>query len=407
MNIGVYLSSQDPETGGGFTIQADIISALLKCVEDTPHKLVVFSWERDTLPMEIATTEKVKHVKLSMSAADWGKQKFNTFRRSLKSLFSGRAMHEWHRTQETDRRLVSVIEENSVQFFFLLSAGFLTLEVPYSVVVWDLQHRLQPYFPEVSRAGIWKDREILYSDVLRRASFVIAGNDAGRREIETFFQVPAQRIKVLRHPTPAFALNDPPGDMTVLERCAIHSPFFFYPAQFWAHKNHVGILHALKRLKDEFSLTPLMIFSGADQGNIEHVRRTVEELGLSSQVKIIGFVTRPELVALYKSATALVYCTLFGPENLPPLEAFALGCPVIASKVAGAEEQYADYAVLVDPHDERELTVAMKLLLEDSELRQRLKEKALARANEWTAKQFAEGLFDIADSFEAIRRCWP
>ena len=76
---------------------------------------------------------------------------------------------------------------------------------------------------------------------------------------------------------------------------------------------------------------------------------------MQKQIKILGFVKREELIALYENAMALVYATYFGPENLPPLEAFALGCPVIASSVPGSEEQIGDCALLFDPSDHSKL----------------------------------------------------
>ena len=51
--------------------------------------------------------------------------------------------------------------------------------------------------------------------------------------------------------------------------------------------------------------------------------------GLTDQISIIGFVDSAELAALYRGAAALVMPTYFGPTNLPPLEAWAVGTPVI------------------------------------------------------------------------------
>src|SRR5256885_13294906 len=59
----------------------------------------------------------------------------------------------------------------------------------------------------------------------------------------------------------------------------------------------------------------------------------------ADQVEIRDFAARDEVLALYRTAAALVFPTFFGPDNLPPLEAFAAGCPVLASRVEGADEQ--------------------------------------------------------------------
>jgi glycosyltransferase involved in cell wall biosynthesis len=113
-----------------------------------------------------------------------------------------------------------------------------------------------------------------------------------------------------------------------------------------------------------------------------------------------------DLVALYRGAFALAYVTFFGPENLPTLEAFALGCPVVASDVAGAREQLGDAALLVDPKDPPSIANAIKALHDGPNLRQTMIEKGRARAERSTARSFVRGVFNALDEFEPVRRCW-
>ena len=75
---------------------------------------------------------------------------------------------------------------------------------------------------------------------------------------------------------------------------------------------------------------------------------------------------------LYTNAFSLVYPSFFGPENMPPLEAFALGCPVIASEVSGAKEQLGNAAILFDPRDENDLARKIKLLYNNKKYRKML-----------------------------------
>jgi glycosyltransferase involved in cell wall biosynthesis len=112
------------------------------------------------------------------------------------------------------------------------------------------------------------------------------------------------------------------------------------------------------------------------------------------------------LISLYRKAFALTYVTFFGPENLPPLEAFALGCPVIASNVEGAQEQLGDAAVLVDPKDPREIAFAVKALHDDVIWRQTLIQRGLKRAGRFTGEDFVNGILSVLDDFELVRRCW-
>jgi hypothetical protein len=111
----------------------------------------------------------------------------------------------------------------------------------------------------------------------------------------------------------------------------------------------------------------------------------VERLGLSGQVVFTGFVTQQELAELYRGAAMMVYASFCGPENLPPLEAFALGCPVVAADVPGAFEQLGEAALLFDPLSPEDMADKIHALLAQPERRDDLRKKGFQRAAVWTA----------------------
>jgi len=254
---------------------------------------------------------------------------------------------------------------------------------------------------------MWQRREARFARRLRRATAIITGTQVGQSQIERFYQVAAERIRRLPHPTPTFALQPPATDVAaVLARHQVRGPYLFYPAQFWAHKNHVALLHVLRALRHQHGLDFSVVFVGSDQGNQGHVRRQAAALGVADWVHFLGFVPREDLVALYRGAFALVYLTFFGPENLPPLEAFALGCPVIASAIPGAAEQLGQAALLVNPADEQSAVSAILRLRDDPALRATLLERGQHRARQFTGLDFTRGLLHILDDFAPLRRCW-
>ena len=91
-------------------------------------------------------------------------------------------------------------------------------------------------------------------------------------------------------------------------------------------------------------------------------------------IKYIGFINRNELFTLYKNCLALSYVSYGGPENLPPLEAFSVGCPVIATKNAGSIEQLRDGAILIDPNNSDEFVESI-LKLQNEKYKEDLIEK--------------------------------
>jgi glycosyltransferase involved in cell wall biosynthesis len=105
-------------------------------------------------------------------------------------------------------------------------------------------------------------------------------------------------------------------------------------------------------------------------------------------------------------ALALAYVSFFGPENLPPLEAFGLGCPVLAADVDGASEQLGDAALLVSPADEDAIASGLLRLHREEGLRMSLIERGRARAVAYTTDDYVTGMLGILDELEPKVRTW-
>jgi glycosyltransferase involved in cell wall biosynthesis len=401
MIAGVFLVNVIPPHGGGYTFQYEILKSLsgLK----SKHRFVIFG---DLSHEEV---DELEHTDLKYVSL-----KTNLITRALGRLTSS-PIKQLRKLPRAQKRLRSVhanwlekaIDDQELEMMWFLTPGVIEIELPYIFTVWDLQHRGQPWFPEVSINGEWEKRERSYGKAVRCASMIFVGTETGKQEVVSFYQVPAERVKVLPQPTPDFALKAGRKDLArVPQKYGIGKEYVFYPAQFWPHKNHLALLLALDRLRSTWGLSLDLVLVGSDQGNLQHVRRAAEDLGLSNQVHFLGFVPQEDLVGLYQNAFAMVYPTFFGPDNLPPLEAFALGCPVIAGNVLGAQEQLEDAALLVNPKDEEEIARTVKSLHDDSTLRGTLIERGYRRARKWTAEDYVKSVAEILDDFERIRRCW-
>lgn len=402
MKVGVFLGNLVPTAGGGFTLSDDILEALIKL--RSRHSFVVFS----NLTKEQTRGVAAKHLEfVSLQRGFWERARSKLTGIIGKAVAKLPIIRSSFQTMYT-HWLEQAVDDLGIEVMWFVNPWcYIEVDIPYIFTVWDLQHRLQPWFPEVSSNGGWQYREKLYATAIPRASAVIVGVEPGKEEIVRFYRVPPERVKLIPHPTPRFALRvSRDSGKEVLAKYHIPKGYLFYPAQFWPHKNHVGLLLAVNLLRDKYDLVLPMVFVGYDKGNLQYVRRVVGELGLSTQVHFLRFVPQEDLVGLYRNAFALTYLTFFGPENLPPLEAFALGCPVIASNVSGAQEQLGDAALLVDPRDEEQIAMAIKSLYDDPALRQTLVQRGLERAAKWTGEDFVKSVFAILDDFESLRRCW-
>ena len=393
MRVGIFFSGAPPESGGGHTYEQDILISLLSVAHESHHEYVILSKNDMTQSTGAFSQETIPNIIVPR-----------------RSIFSP-VLHYFCEGLFFSRlalklsSLNRVIKKNRLEMVIFLSPAPEVVECPYITPVWDLQHRLQPWFPEVSNNGIWEGREKYYQDILKRASFIITGTSAGQNEISFLYGIPKDHIRILPLPTPDYCLSIKKGNAREeINKFHITGDYLLYPAQFWAHKNHINAIHALKILHNQYNLPLSLVLVGSDKGNLSYIQKVASDLQITPFIHYPGFVSREELVALYQNAFSLLFPTFFGPDNLPPLEAFALGCPVIASNVSGAEEQLGDAALLVNPTKPEEIAKAVDMLYTSHSVRDTLIEKGYARARQWTGKDFIRGLFSILDEFEQIRK---
>ena len=406
MKVGVYCPNYNPITGGGYTYLTELLCALSELADKSNHHFVVFTPMSDNI-QKIIHSKQIQIIRIPRySCVPYGffeglQYAIGYF---LNKLFNYIPQNDKYRHANIFEKIA---KSHDIEFVWFPEPSLILVNIPYLATLWDLEHKIQPHFPEVSEKGIWEDREAFYSRYLPRASIIIVGTETGRKEVERFYQVPPERIKVLPFPSPRFSLTQSSKkEQEILKKYSIPSNYLFYPAQFWSHKNHANLLVALQILKQKHNLSIPLVLVGSDQGNEKYIRKLISKWELSSQVHILGFVPLEDMAALYQNALALTFMTFFGPDNLPPLEAFALGCPVIASNVSGAEEQLGDAALLVDPKSPEQIADAIFTLYNSHELRKTLIERGLKRAQLWTGQDFVRSIFSILDEFEAIRRCW-
>src|SRR5262249_13561297 len=150
-----------------------------------------------------------------------------------------------------------------VEFVIHHGPGGMPFEVslPYVLAIHDLQHRLQPEFPEVSADGEWHSREYFFRNGCRYATLLLVASQAGKEDVLNFygsFGVEPDRVKILPF-LPACYLREVPATecRRVKEAYQLPERYLFYPAQIWPHKNHARLVRALGLLKQRGIEVPL------------------------------------------------------------------------------------------------------------------------------------------------------
>jgi glycosyltransferase involved in cell wall biosynthesis len=276
--------------------------------------------------------------------------------------------------------------------------------VPFIMPIFDLNHRLQPEFPEVSALGEYNRREYLYVNTCRYATFVLVDSEAGKADVLRFYGqfIDEDRIRILPY-YPAIAdkpLPDQQEQSRVAAKYRLPKRYFFYPAQLWRHKNHAAILHAVRLIANETGEIIPLVFCGSYADyfralNFIEVRKLAHELRIAEHVYYLGMVPEEDIAALYALSAGLVMPTFFGPTNLPPLEAWHYGRPVITSDIRGIREQIGDAGLLADPRSPAQLARAMRELWTNGALAAQLVERGRLRLKSYRWADYVRTLAGI------------
>lgn len=261
-------------------------------------------------------------------------------------------------------------------------------------VIHDLMHRHERHFPEVSRRGLFHRRERHYRNICAAAATILVDSAIGKSHVMEAYGVDAGRIQVLPYVAPPYMRDAEPRDFD--RRYPLPDSFVFYPAQFWKHKNHVRLLQALSVALVSAPDLHLVLAGSGKNANAD-VMHAIEALHLQDRVKLVGYVPDEDMPGFYRRALGLVMPTFFGPTNIPPLEAMAVGCPVAVSNIYAMPEQVGDAALLFDPSSVDEIAQAIVRLATDGSLRARLSEAGSKRSRLWDKPHFEARFHQIVD----------
>lgn len=257
--------------------------------------------------------------------------------------------------------------------------------VPSLVSVHDLMHRYERRFPEVSASGRYAAREQRFGGIARFSTGMLTDSEVGRQQLVESYAADPERIFALPYIAASYIHEPVPDGFD--QRHRLPAKFAFYPAQFWEHKNHRRLVDAAASLKAEHPDIHL-VFSASLTHGYRALADHVKAAGMDGHVTFAGRVPDADMPEFFRRARCMVMPTFFGPTNIPPLEAFALGCPAAISGIYGMPEQAGDSALLFDPESTADIADRLRRLWQDDALCAELRRKGLARAAAWNQDSF-------------------
>ena len=157
-------------------------------------------------------------------------------------------------------------------------------------------------------------------------------------------------------------------------------------------KNIPTLIKAFYKLRKKANYKTILVRVGETR---KSTQRLIAAYNLEDSVLQFGLISEHELPYIYNAADILVFPSIYEGFGLPPIEAMASGCPVIAGNGTSLPEVVGDAGILCDPLDVDALADEMEKLLENEELRRSLCQKGLRRVSRFSWERVAEETIKI------------
>ncbi len=227
--------------------------------------------------------------------------------------------------------------------------------------------------PQAYSVGFRSWYRFLLTRLAHRALRILTVSHFSAAELRRYCGVNPARLEVIPHGADHLATLSP--DTSILTRHALEGkPYVLAVGSRAPHKNFKALLHAAPGIQAAMPDVRIVIVGGGfprifGAGHLE----TLDAVHT-------GYVSDAELKALYMHARCFVFPSLYEGFGLPPLEAMACGCPVVAARAASMPEVCGDGARYFDPEDTGSLTQAVLGVLGDRSLELDLRARGPARA---------------------------
>ncbi len=253
--------------------------------------------------------------------------------------------------------------------------------------VWGARHHVITvhdlnflYYPDYLTA----DARRYYNDqidwAVRHADGILVDSHATQRDLEMLLGVAPERVTVAH-----LAADDrfrvlPQEDVTAaLARRGMTPGYLLFVGVWEPRKNLPGLLEAQALLRSRGHALDLVI-AGRPGWLYDEVQETIRALGLGSCVHFVERPTVDDLVILYNGALLLAMPSFYEGFGLPALEAMQCGTPTVVADCASLPEVVGDAGLLIDPEDAASIAEACARIVEDAEVRRRLRQAGLQQA---------------------------
>jgi glycosyltransferase involved in cell wall biosynthesis len=257
------------------------------------------------------------------------------------------------------------------------------------VTIHDLSYQ---YFPEAYSLPFKIWYHFLIPKIFARAEAIITVSNSEKNSLIKYFQKAESRIYVVQN-------GGLPED--TFKRISVNinknqKNSILYVGALSRRKNIDGLISAFELVCQEKDIQLSIV--GASGQSFQRLKKK-SHVNCRDRIKFWGQINDPEtLVKLYQKNIGLIFPSFYEASPLPPIEAMACGCPVIASNIPSLQERCGDAAIYCDPYNVQNIAKSILNLFENVELRNEIIEKGRKRAEKYNWITSALETFQIIEN---------
>lgn len=221
---------------------------------------------------------------------------------------------------------------------------------------------------------------------VKKAKKIITVSNFVKNQLIKYFRIKGEKIAVIYEGVDFKNIeSEKPGFQ-------IKSPYLLYVGNAYPHKNLENLIKAFSELKD---LNLSMVLVGKIDYFYERLKKIIKKFSLEKKIILTDEIPDRNLKWLYKNALAYVFPSLSEGFGLPGLEAMTCGIPVIASDKTSLPEIYGPAAIYFSPENIEEIVKAIKKILKDKNLREKLIKKGFEQIKKYSWEDCARRTIEI------------
>jgi len=344
MKIGVYLEGS-PEMGGGFfqSLKSSLLLLDIKKYNSEIELIITHKKSKDYL---IKKNIKNKFFQL------------NKVRNYFSRLFEIDYFRDFFNNIKLNHPFYSFIKKQKYDLIIFLGPSPMSKfcnEVAFISNIWDLDYKKNSQFPEHNLNNIYEYKEKLFKEITSKAFRVIVPHVANKVDLINFFNISENKV-IIQNFIPMLPtiykenknIKNLYNNLFKKFKLSPNKIIIFYPAQFWAHKNHKYILDAAEIFKKESNNKYLFVFCGSNKGNYKYIKDLILKKKLNDYIKVLTFITDDEVISLYLNSQGVVMPTHCGPTNLPIYESFYFKKLIFYTKGLIPNDSINDRLITID-----------------------------------------------------------